>query len=143
MTNTLKRSRRKPPTNRYFDLIHVFPLESIVDEAHLAEAQQVIDRLLRENLDAGGEVYLDVLSTLVEKYEDEHHPIPDAPPADVLRELMATNRLTQSALSRATGIPQSTISDILTEKRSLTPAQMVTMAAHFGLPAGVFLPMAE
>jgi len=35
-------------------------------EAHLAEAQAVIDGLLEEDLDLGGEMYLDALTDLVE-----------------------------------------------------------------------------
>jgi antitoxin component HigA of HigAB toxin-antitoxin module len=72
----------------YFDLVKGFPLIHIRNDAHLAAAQEMLDGLLQENLDAGAQEYLDALTDLIEIYEDEHFPIPDAPPADVLRELM-------------------------------------------------------
>ena len=55
---------------------------------HLNEAQAMIDRLLAEDLDEGGQKYLDVLTDIVEAFEAQHEDIPDASEADVLRELM-------------------------------------------------------
>ena len=43
----------------------------------------------------GEEAYLDVLSDLVKKYEDEHHPIPDASPAEVLKFLIEDRNTNQ------------------------------------------------
>jgi len=129
--------RQQP--DMYDDLVKQFRLVHIRDDAHLAEAQAMIDRLLRENLDSGGEQYLDALSDLVEVYEDEHFPIPAAPPADVLRELMRANGLTQNALSERVGIAQSTISEILSGERSLTVDHMKALAKFFNLSPAVFL----
>src|SRR4051812_39181266 len=86
-------SRTLPDT--YFELVRTFPLIHIGDDAHLEEAMALIDRLSAEDLDKGGEAYLDVLSDLVETYGDAHFPIPDASESDVLRELMGSNRITQ------------------------------------------------
>ncbi len=58
----------------------------------MKSAHEMIDRLLREDLDRSGQDYLDVLAGLVEAYEDLHFPIPDAPEADVLRELIKKTR---------------------------------------------------
>lgn len=43
----------------YFRLVKKFPLICIQDDKHLEEASLVIDELLKENLDDGGEQYLD------------------------------------------------------------------------------------
>lgn len=130
--------RSMPDT--YFALVKRFPLTRIRDRDHFAEARTVLDGLLRQSLDAGGEAYLDVLTDLVERYEAAHVPIPDAPVSDVLRELIDANDLSQQKLAEATGIAQSTISAILSGKRAPTPAQMTALGRHFGLPAAVFLP---
>jgi antitoxin component HigA of HigAB toxin-antitoxin module len=42
--------------------------------------------------------YAEVLMTLIEAYEEEHHPIPDAFPVEVLRTLMGRNNLRQEDL---------------------------------------------
>ena len=52
----------------YFVLVKRFPLTHIRDDDHLREAQKRIDALLEQDLDAGGEAYLDALTDLVEAY---------------------------------------------------------------------------
>ena len=83
------------------------------------------------DLDSGAEEYLAVLTDLVEAYEDEHHPIPDASEADVLRELMRSNGFSQPKLAKEVGIAQSTLSAVLNGTRSLTKGQVVTLARFF------------
>jgi HTH-type transcriptional regulator / antitoxin HigA len=124
----------------YFKLVRRFPLVRIRDNDHLGAAQEMIDRLLEEDLDAGKQEYLDVLTDLVETYEDEHEPIPDASEADVLRELMRSNGLSQSRLARAVGISQSTLSAVLGGTRSLTKGHVVTLARFFHVSPAAFLP---
>src|SRR5436305_14115892 len=98
-------ARTLPDT--YFELVKQFPLTHVRDDGQLEAAQEVIDRLLQEELDEGAQEYLDALIDLVETYEEEHVPIPDAPEADVLRELMRANGLSQGRLQKAVGISQS------------------------------------
>jgi len=76
----------------------------------------------------------------VEKYEDEHEPIPDASEVDVLCELMRANGLSQMALASKVGISQSTISAVLNGTRSLTKEQVVTLARFFKIGPAALLP---
>jgi HTH-type transcriptional regulator/antitoxin HigA len=98
----------------------------------------MIDRLIQQDMDEGQEAYLDALTDLVETYEDRHVMIPDASEADVLRELMASNGLSQSAIAKKVGISQSTISAVLTGNRSLTKSQVETLAKFFRISPAVF-----
>ena len=68
----------RPLPDTYLELIKEFPLVHILDNKTMITAQGMIDRLLAKDLDKGAQQYLDVLTDLVEKYEDEHEPIPDA-----------------------------------------------------------------
>jgi HTH-type transcriptional regulator/antitoxin HigA len=70
-------ARTLPAT--YYQLVKRFPLTHVRDDAHMQEATGVIDRLVREDLDEGGQEYVDALTDLVETYEAEHVTIPDAP----------------------------------------------------------------
>jgi HTH-type transcriptional regulator/antitoxin HigA len=130
-------SRTLPDT--YFKLVRRFPLTCIRDDDHLNEAMGVIDRLLCQDPDEGAREYLDVLTGLVENYEDEHVLIPDASEADVLRELMTANGLSQPKLAKAVGISQSTISAVLNGARSLTRSQVVALARFFRVSPAAFL----
>jgi HTH-type transcriptional regulator/antitoxin HigA len=137
MAGTKANSRRVPDS--YFELVKRFPLVPIRDDSHLEEAQAVIDKLLRDKLDSGGEAYLDVLTDLVESFEGEHHEIEDASESSVLRLLMESNNLTQAELARQVGISASTISAVLSGVRSLTRQQVVTLASFFHVAPSVFL----
>jgi HTH-type transcriptional regulator/antitoxin HigA len=124
----------------YFALIKQLPLTHIRDERQLHAAEKVIDRLLQEPLDRGGQGYLDALTDLVEAYERLHYTIPDASEADVLRELMRSNDLSQAQLAKMVGISQSTLSAVLTGTRTLTKAHVVKLAHHFNVSPAAFLP---
>jgi HTH-type transcriptional regulator / antitoxin HigA len=63
--------------------------------------------------------YAEVLMTLIEAYEEEHHSIPDASPVEVLRTLMDANNLRQKDLVPIFG-SESIVSEVLHGKRGLT-----------------------
>ncbi len=123
----------------YFGLIKKFPLVPIRDDVHLAKALVIVERLLKRDLDEGSGAYLDVLSGLVETYEDRMGTIPDASEAEVLRELMRANGLNQTALQEKVGIAQSTISAVLKGSRALTRDQVIRLARFFHVTPVAFL----
>jgi HTH-type transcriptional regulator/antitoxin HigA len=100
----------------------------------------MIDELLQEDLESGAQEYFDALTDLVEVYERQHVVIPDASARDVLQELMRANGLNQSQLANKVGIAQSTISDILTGERKLTPTHMVKLGRYFNVAPAAFMP---
>jgi HTH-type transcriptional regulator/antitoxin HigA len=125
----------------YFERVRQFPLVRIRDEEHLMQAQEMIDRLLQEELDEGEQEYLDLLTDLVETYEAQYIPIPDASEADVLRELMRVHDLSQPQLAKMAGIAQSTISAVLGGSRSLTKEQVIKLARVFHVSPAAFMPV--
>jgi HTH-type transcriptional regulator / antitoxin HigA len=135
----VKTAKRSLP-DAYFELVRQFPLIHIRDSAHLASAETMLRRLLERELDQGEQEYLDVLTDLIEKYEADHEPIPDASEADVLRLLMESNGLSQMALARKVGISQSTISAVLHGTRSLTKEHVITLARFFNVGPARFCP---
>ncbi len=125
----------------YFKLVKRFPLTRIKDDEHLAQAQVFLDHLLSQQLDEGGDAYLDALSDFIENYEAENEPASDAPPEDVLRELINSSKLSQQQLSKTVGIAQSTISAILNGSRKMTTDHIMKLARHFNVSPTVFLPL--
>ena len=130
-----------PMPDTYFALVKQFPLTHLRDDDHLDAAQEVIDRLLTRNLDEGEQDYLDVLTDLVESFENANVVIPDASEADVLRAIMESNGLSQTRLAKRVGISQSTISAVLNGMRSLTKEQVILLAKEFRLSPLAFLPL--
>jgi HTH-type transcriptional regulator/antitoxin HigA len=133
-----------PPAKRrescYLTLVRKFPLVPIRDERHLDRAQAVIERLLCRRLSRAEEEYLDVLSSLVEAYEQAHHPIPDVPAHKLLAFLLESNEMSQADLASATGIAKATVSDLVSGKRKPTAQHTVTLGRHFNISPTAFLP---
>ena len=129
----------KPTEKEYLALVRAFPLVSIRDDTHLAAALAVLDRLIDQPARApAAEAYLGALTDLVETYERAHFPIPPINGVAALRFLMEENGLSQADLAPLFGSP-SIISEVLAGKRRLALAHISRLAAHFGLPAGVFI----
>ena len=122
----------------YLQLVLDFPLASIKSKNHLDEAQRAMDRLLAQGkLDEGEATYLDALSDLVGAYEDEHYAISPASDADMLRHLMDAKGVSQIRLSRETGLPKSTISEVLSGKKSFSRQMIRRLADYFDVDVGV------
>ncbi len=134
-----KKTRRRPTGDRYLELVRQVPLRPIRSEAELDRAIAQIDALLDQDERSDGENdYLDVLSDLVEKYEDEHDPAPPVSGAEMLRFLMEGRRTTQAKVATETGIAESTISEILAGKRELNRKHIEALSRHFQLSPAVF-----
>jgi HTH-type transcriptional regulator/antitoxin HigA len=140
MIHTPRQPRRdKAMSSSYFTYVRRHPLTSIRNEAELDAAQAMVDALLQQDLDAGGQAYLDALSDLIILYERDHHPVSTLPPNELLAELLKEHGLSQADLGRATGLAKATVSDLVTGKRTFTVEQMHTVARVFNLPGSVFL----
>jgi HTH-type transcriptional regulator/antitoxin HigA len=123
----------------YFELVHRFPLRPIQNDAALDAAIAMINQLLdRPELTDDEDDYLEVLSQLVEKYEDEHLVFPEIRGVQALVHLMEENDLKQSDLAHLFG-GKSAISEVLRGNRSLSKNQIARLRDYFGVPADVFI----
>jgi HTH-type transcriptional regulator/antitoxin HigA len=101
-------------------------------DAYLRAAQKVMDALLAKGgLDEGEMLYLDALSDLTAAYEDEHHAIEPASDADMLRHLMLAEVVSRAEIHQATGIPKSTISEVLAGKKPFSRQMIRKLADYF------------
>jgi len=123
----------------YAELIRQFPLRPIRSDDELDEAIRVVDSLVgRPALRPEEQDYLDVLSDLVERYEAEAHPIAPLSDADMLQHLIEAKGVPQTEVARATGIADSTISEVLSGKRSLNRTHIGKLARYFAVSPEVF-----
>jgi HTH-type transcriptional regulator/antitoxin HigA len=138
MATKTKTVRRRKIADSYLNLVMECPLTSIRSEGQLATAQSMMDRLLAQgDLDDGEEMYLDALSDLVASYEDVHHAIAPASDADMLRHLLEAKGISQVELHRGSGIPKSTISEILAGKKTFSKSLIRTLADFFQVDTSV------
>jgi HTH-type transcriptional regulator/antitoxin HigA len=81
---------------------------------------------------------IELLSVLIEKYENEHYPIPAATPAEVVRFILDQNNLKQRDLVPIFG-SEAQVSMFLSGKRALTVNQIQALSRRFGISADVLL----
>jgi HTH-type transcriptional regulator / antitoxin HigA len=122
----------------YLECVFDFPLTAISSDEHLEAAQRVMDRMLAGGkLDRGRQAYLDALSDLVASYEDEHFPIEPASDADMLRHLLDAKGISQADLHRETGVSKSSISEVLSGRKTLSRQMIRRFAEYFGVDVSV------
>jgi HTH-type transcriptional regulator/antitoxin HigA len=80
--------------------------------------------------------FIDTLSVLIEAYDEEHYPIPDASPIELLKFLMDQHGLSQGDLPEIGS--QGVVSEILRRKRELTVRQIEALSQRFHSPVGAF-----
>jgi HTH-type transcriptional regulator/antitoxin HigA len=81
---------------------------------------------------------LDVLTMLVENYEDQHFPIADPDPIEFLGHVMESRGLARKDLEAYIG-PRGRVADILNRTRPLTLEMIRRLADGLQLPAEVLI----
>ena len=109
------------------------------ERAYKRALRQVDELMSRPKLSRAESELLEVLATLVEQYESMEHPTPANPPERMLAHLIEAKGISQAELSRAAGIPRSTISAVLAGRRQISKANVSKLAAYFGVSPAVFL----
>jgi HTH-type transcriptional regulator/antitoxin HigA len=112
----------------------------IRDEAHHARMADLLEVLLDET--GGDESHpamglADIVGDLIEDYERERHPLPEATGVQALKFLMEQHGLKQGDLPEIGS--QGVVSEILSGKRELNIRQVRALAERFGVAAGTFV----
>lgn len=128
----------------YLDLIRILPLRAIRSERELDKAVALLLKLEtskpESGRDAGERDYIEMLSLLVQRYEEGRRTaaLPATTPLDRLRFLMGERGMNVSDLGRVIG-SQPSASLILHGKRSMSKAQIVRLARHFAVSSALFM----
>ena len=115
------------------------PLVPIRTEEELDAATHVIHSLIDlDKLRGPEQDYIDVLTYLVEEYESEHYPDEPVSDSEMLGYLLEIKGVSQSAAAKGAGIAESTVSEVLSGKRTLNRKQIGKLAKFFGVGASAF-----
>jgi antitoxin component HigA of HigAB toxin-antitoxin module len=79
-----------------------------------------------------------LMTQLVERYEDEHHPIPEAPPHVVIQGLMQDRGLRNKDLEPVLGGSSATL-DVISGNRSSNQIQVDALAKFFSVSPELFV----
>ena len=100
-------------------------LESLHDRGHLTPEEEQLSQLL---------------TLLVEDFENRHYQFKNASPIEIIRELMEANGLKQADMIDIFGTP-SVISEVLRGKRALSKAHIQNLSARFHVSPELFFPV--
>ncbi len=108
-------------------------LKPVKSKTQLNQALKRIDELwgAKHNTDKGDE--LDILVLLVEKYEEEHYPIPPSDPIEAIKFLMEQKALTRKDLEPYLGT-RARVSEVLNKKRNLTLPMIKKLHEGLNIP---------
>ncbi|MGH9401887.1 MAG: helix-turn-helix domain-containing protein [Terriglobia bacterium] len=80
---------------------------------------------------------IELLTLLIERYESERYPVPDADAVDVLKFLLAQNGLSQRDIAAELG-SESTVSLVLSGKRRLNRSHIERLSRRFHVSPSLF-----
>ena len=122
-------------------LCRYHPPRPIHDDRELENLTEIVDAMAGHELNADQADYLDLLSTLVDRYEQEHHPMDTSGVSgvDLLRHLMDEHGLAASDVAEVLDVDRSLVAHVLNGNRSLTWHHAKALSERFGLPPSAFM----
>lgn len=90
----------------------------------------------KPNTNEGDE--LDILVTLIEKYEQMHYPIPEPDPIEAIKFMMEQKGITDADLGVILN-SRSRVSEIFKRKRALTIKQIRLLTENLHIPASTLI----
>ena len=105
------------------------------NERAIKELEALTDRYEAGERDL--EPLIDYISGLIVKYEDEHYPVANPSPVDMLVHLMENHQHSQKDLQDVAS--QSVISEILSGKRDLNLRHIRKLSEKYGVSPEVFI----
>ena len=138
---TKRKPKPKIDVRKYGQLLAEALPRPIETEAEYERALEIINRLMSKpesKLTSEEDALLELLSQLVERYEERNYPIPDAPPHAVIQFLMEDRGLQHKDLMPVLG-SRGVTSEVINGKRKPSKAQVKALADFFKLPAELFI----
>jgi mRNA-degrading endonuclease HigB of HigAB toxin-antitoxin module/antitoxin component HigA of HigAB toxin-antitoxin module len=134
------RARRQFDQRKYGRLLARAVPAVIRNEAECRRVENEIAKLLRkgEALTVEEDRLLELLSVLVEKYEDETEIFPDSPPHRILQYLMEQNDMQQVDLMKIFG-SSGRVSEAVNGKRGISKAQSKALGKLFKVSPELFI----
>lgn len=107
------------------------------EKLNQAYIQQLEELTGKKNASPAEQKLIQLLTVLVEEYENKYHAVPGAAALDILRHLMEAHELRQKDLVDVFGA-ESTVSGVLNGKRDITKQQVRRLSNRFHVSPAVF-----
>ena len=113
-------------------------IKPIKTQADYEAALQEIEALFEAKPGTAAGDRLEILSTLVEAYEEQHYPIPTPDPIETIRYYMESRGLSRRDLEPYVG-SRARVSEVLNKKRPLSLTMIRNLHQGLGIPAEVLI----
>jgi HTH-type transcriptional regulator/antitoxin HigA len=123
----------------YRQLLTKYAPRPIRSQAMYERALAQLEALMVPHPNAARSQLIEVLATLIEKYESHKYPTPEVGPAEMLEKLLRTKGVKPAEVARQTGIPTATLSNVLAGRRGISKQNAFKLGEYFGLSPIVFL----
>ena len=111
----------------------------IHDEPEYDRALEIVDALMSKNgLTPEETELLQLWAILIEDYEEQNHPMPEATPHEVLLHLMEVKEIRQVDLTGVLG-SKGVVSEVVNGKRSISKAQAKALGEFFKVNPSLFI----
>lgn len=90
-----------------------------------------LEELLGTNIDEAVQDEIDLLTLLIETYDEAHNSFTELDPVALLRSFMAEHHLRPQQLVELLGVSKGYVSDILNYKKGLSKDVIRKLATHF------------
>lgn len=137
----MKNSNFKSRGRSYQDLLVAFHPRVIKSTSGLDATIEVVESLVnQEELTTDEEDYKELLTTLIDDYEEKKFSMSDIYGVELLKGLMKERGLRQKDLVHIFKT-KSVVSEILSGQRELTPQYARRLAEYFNIPDSAFYPL--
>jgi len=112
------------------------PIRSNAEHARVTQTLLALDE--REDLSPEEEALAEVLTLLIEDYEEKVHPLPSVSPNESLNSLMEERGLKHKDIWPVLG-NKGVATEVLSGRRSISKAQAKRLAEFFRVPIDLFI----
>lgn len=74
---------------------------------------------------------IDLLTLLIEKYDEAHHPFLHLSPEGILKSLLIEHNMKSVELANLLGVSEGLVSDMLSGKKAISKKSMLKISQHF------------
>ena len=113
-------------------------IKPIKTEVDYTEALQAVEKLMSAKKDTPKGDQLDVLVTLIEAYEEKHHPVLPPEPVEAIIHQMESQGFSRKDLIPLIG-SRARVSEILNKKRSLSINMIRKLQKGLGISAEILI----
>jgi HTH-type transcriptional regulator/antitoxin HigA len=123
----------------YRQLLTKYAPQPIRSQKAYERALAQLEKLMVPRPNAARSLLIEVLATLIEKYESREYPTPEVTPSEMLAKLLRTKGVKPADVARMTGIPAATFSNVLAHRRGISKENAFKLGEYFGVSPIVFL----